>query len=68
MNRIRLLFIQMQMLHPSIHHKWKEIINGVCKQPMKITGSQILTKIQVFIKEELYILMALGEFEILVDP
>ena len=26
----RLLFIQFQTLPPSMHHKWKEIIDSVC--------------------------------------
>ena len=31
MNQNRLLFIQIQALPPSMHHKWKEINDFVCK-------------------------------------
>jgi hypothetical protein len=32
MNYNRLLFIRIQTLHPSMHHKKKEIISSVCKR------------------------------------
>ena len=32
MNYNRLLFIRIQTLHPSMHHKWKVIISSVCKR------------------------------------
>ena len=35
MNQNRLLFIQIQTLSPSMHHKFKEFIHNVCTQPME---------------------------------
>ena len=33
MNQIRLLFVQIQTLSSSMHHKWKEVIDLYAKQP-----------------------------------
>lgn len=35
MNQIIFLFIQIQSLPLSMHHKWNESIDIVCKQPME---------------------------------
>ena len=34
MNQNRLLFVQIQTLPSSMHHKWKEVIDLYAKQPM----------------------------------
>ena len=39
----RLLFIQIQTGLLSMHHKWKEIIDIVEKQPNENIGDQLLT-------------------------
>ena len=45
MNRSRLLLIQIQRLPPNMHHhKWKEIIDFVCKATSETNGDQLLTK------------------------
>ena len=54
MIRIRLLFIQIQTLPPSMHHKWKEIIDIVCKTTNKIIGEQLPTKSPIDLKGKLY--------------
>ena len=37
MNQNRSLFIQIQSLHPSMRHKWKETTDIVCKTTNKIS-------------------------------
>jgi hypothetical protein len=51
MNQNRLLFIQIQALSPSMHHKWKEIL-GFCMQHDRwnITGYQLLMRSPIAVK------------------
>ena len=44
MSQNRMLYIQNQTPPPSMHHKWKEIIDVMCKQPIEIHRDQLLTK------------------------
>ena len=47
MNQIRLLFFQSQTLPPSMHHKWKEILDIV----YNIIGDQLPTKSPIELKD-----------------
>jgi hypothetical protein len=53
LSRIRLLFIQIQRLPPSMHHhEWKEIIDSVCKTTNgKIIGDQLPTESLIVLEE-----------------
>ena len=52
MNRNRLLFIQIQTLAPSMHHKWKEIIDIVCITTIgKFIGDLLLMKSPIELKD-----------------
>ena len=42
MNRNRLPFIQVQTLAPSMHHRWKEIIDIVCITTIAKFGGVLL--------------------------
>ena len=52
MNRNRLLFIQIQTLRPSMHHKWKGIFDVLCKTTNgKIIGDQLLMESPIDLKD-----------------
>ena len=52
MNRNRLLFIQNQILPPSTHHKWKEVVDIVCKTIMEHHRDQLLMEIPTELKDD----------------
>ena len=47
----RFLFIQIQILSPDMHYKWKEMIDNVCKQPMKNRRDQLPTESRIEIED-----------------
>jgi hypothetical protein len=54
MSQNRMLYIQNQTPPPSMHHKWKEFIDIVCKQPIEIHRGPTLDRKPLELKDKLF--------------